>query len=95
MARASGEYAGLLRVWNDPEGPLLGLIAALPTYRRRGLARALIAQAFAVLRDRGETEVTAEIDDANVASISLFTGLGARRTGGSVELIRRRVQGRR
>jgi hypothetical protein len=48
-----------------------------------------------VLRDRGETEVTAEIDDANVASISLFTALGARRTGGSVELIRRRVQGRR
>jgi ribosomal protein S18 acetylase RimI-like enzyme len=95
VAQASGEYAGLLRVWNNPEGPLLGLIAALPGYRRRGLARALIAQAFAVLRERGKTEVTAEIDDANVASISLFTALGARRTGGSVELIRRRIQQRR
>jgi ribosomal protein S18 acetylase RimI-like enzyme len=95
VAQPSGEYAGLLRVWNNPEGPLLGLIAALPGYRRRGLARALIAQAFAVLRERGKTEVTAEIDDANVASISLFTGLGARRTGGSVELIRRRIQQRR
>jgi ribosomal protein S18 acetylase RimI-like enzyme len=95
VAQAGGEYAGLLRVWNNPEGPLLGLIAALPGYRRRGLARALIAQAFAVLRERGTTEVTAEIDDANVASISLFAGLGARRTGGSVELIRRRIQERR
>jgi ribosomal protein S18 acetylase RimI-like enzyme len=95
VAPASGEYAGLLRVWNDPQGPLLGLIAALPAYRRRGLAKALIAQAFAVLRERGKTEVTAEIDDANVASLSLFTALGARRTGGSIELIRRRVQVRR
>ena len=95
VAPASGDYAGLLRVWNNPEGPLLGLIAALPPYRRRGLARALIAQAFAVLRERGKTEVTAEIDQANAASLSLFTGLGARRAGGSFELVRRRVQGRR
>jgi ribosomal protein S18 acetylase RimI-like enzyme len=74
---------------------LLGLIAALPAYRRHGLATALIAQAFAVLRERGKTEVTAEIDEANVASLSLFIALGARRTGGSIELIRQRVQGRR
>ena len=72
--------------------PLLGLVAALPGYRRRGLARALIAQAFGVLTERGKTEVTAEIDHTNAASIALFTGLGAHRTGGSIELIKRRVR---
>lgn len=92
MARAGGQYAGLLRVWNNPEGPLLGLVATLPGYRRCGLARALIAQAFGALRERNKTEVTAEIDDMNAASIALFSRLGAYRTGGSVELIRRRAR---
>ena len=87
---ASGELAGLVRVWIRPDIPRLGLIAVLPSYRRGGLARALLAQAFAMLDDRGREEVSAEVDDANAASTALLTGLGARRTGGSLELIRRR-----
>jgi ribosomal protein S18 acetylase RimI-like enzyme len=87
--RASGEYAGLVRIWRNRAGPRLGLIAMLAPYRRRGAARALLGQAFAVLAARGDTSVICEIDDANVASISLLTGLGARRYGGNVELIRR------
>lgn len=87
--RASGEYAGLVRIWDNRAGPRLGLIAVLAPYRRRGVARALLGQAFAVLAGRGATSVTGETDDTNVASVSLLTGLGARRYGGSVELIRR------
>jgi ribosomal protein S18 acetylase RimI-like enzyme len=89
VEEASGELAGLVRVWNNPRTPRLGLIAVLPSYRRRGLARALLARAFGVLHDRGQAEVSAEVDDANIASTTLLTALGARRTGGSVELIRR------
>jgi hypothetical protein len=33
--------------------------------------------------------VSAEVDDTNVASTSLLIALGARRTGGSIELIKR------
>ncbi len=91
-ARAGEEYAGLVRVWNNPESPLLGLVAALPGYRRCRLARALIAQAFSALRERDKSEVTAEIDDTNAASIALFASLGAHRTGGSIELIKRRAR---
>ncbi len=87
--RASGHYAGLVRIWRHRAGPRLGLIAMLAPYRRLGAARALLGQAFAVLAARGDTSVIAEVDDANVASVSLLTGLGARRYGGSVELIRR------
>jgi ribosomal protein S18 acetylase RimI-like enzyme len=87
--RASGEYAGLVRIWRNRAGPRLGLIATLARYRRRGVARALLGQAFAVLAARGETNVTCEVDDTNVASVSWLTGLGARRYGGNAELIRR------
>ncbi len=86
---ASGDYIGLVRVWNSPGRPRLGLIAVLSPYRRRGLAKALLAQAFGVLHDRGKPDVTAEADDTNTASRSLLAGLGARRRGGSTEMIKR------
>jgi GNAT superfamily N-acetyltransferase len=90
--RHSGEYAGLVRIWRNRAGPRLGLVAVLARYRRRGVARALLGQAFAVLAARGDTSVVGEADDANAASVSLLTGLGARRYGGNVELIRRAGQ---
>ncbi len=89
VEEASGEYAGLVRVWNNPNGARLGLIAVVRPHRRRGLARGLLAHAFAVLHERGKTDVSAEVDETNVASISLLESLGARHQGGSLELIRR------
>ena len=86
--RSTGEYAGLVRVWRSRGGPRLSLISTLAPYRRRGAARALLGRTFAVLLARGETSVIAEADDASIASVSLLARLGARRYGGSVELIR-------
>jgi GNAT superfamily N-acetyltransferase len=88
--RASGEYAGLVRIWRTRAAPRLGLIAMRAQYRRRGAARALLGQAFAVLVARGDTSVVGEVDDTNGACLAVLTGLGARRYGGNVELIRRR-----
>jgi ribosomal protein S18 acetylase RimI-like enzyme len=86
--QASGRYAGLVRVWNRPSGPRLGLIAVGRPYRRRGLARLLLARVFAILQQQGTTEVVAEVDVTNTGSNRLFTSVGARRTGGFIELIR-------
>jgi GNAT superfamily N-acetyltransferase len=86
--RTSREYGGLVRIWRTRAGPRLGLIGTLAPYRRRGVARALLGQAFGVLAARGETSVIGEVDDTNVAAISWLSGLGARRYGGGVELIR-------
>jgi GNAT superfamily N-acetyltransferase len=86
---ASGEYMSLARVWNSPGRPRLGLIATLAPYRRRGLARMLLARAFLVLHGRGRPEVTAEVDETNTAARSLLLPLGAKRAGGCVELVRR------
>jgi hypothetical protein len=90
MERDTGEYVGLVRVWSRRSGPRLGLMAMLAPFRRTGATRALLGQVFAVLGGRGVESVICEADDTNVGSVSLLTGLGARRYGGNVELIRRR-----
>jgi GNAT superfamily N-acetyltransferase len=85
----TGTYAGLARVWNDPGVRMLGLIAVIRACRRQGVARALLAAAFRPLHDQGVSEVAAEVDVTNDASATLLRSLGARRVGGSVEMVRR------
>ena len=89
VERTSGQYIGLVRVWSMPGRPRLGLIAIRRSYRRRGIASTLLARAFRVVYERGETEVTAEVDDTNSLSVSLLLRLGARRLGGTIELVMR------
>jgi GNAT superfamily N-acetyltransferase len=87
--RSSGDYAGLVRVGRSRGSPRLSLIATLAPYRRTGAARALLGRVLGVLAARGETSVILEADDADLTAAALLTRLGARRYGGSVELIRR------
>lgn len=87
---ANAEFAGLVRIWISPGRPRLGLIGVLRGYRRAGLARALLGRAFTVLHERGVSAVTAEVDDTNAAALALMESLGAKRTGGMVELVSRR-----
>ncbi|HVT66712.1 MAG TPA: GNAT family N-acetyltransferase [Trebonia sp.] len=83
-----GDYAGLVRVWQNRNLPRLGLMAVRRPYRRRGITRALLRQAFGICHERGREYATAEVDDENLPSVTLLTRLGARRTGGTVELLR-------
>jgi len=55
---------------------------------RRGLACALLHAALTPLAERGIELVSAEADVTNTPSQALLASLGARRTGGSVELRR-------
>jgi ribosomal protein S18 acetylase RimI-like enzyme len=89
-----GECIGIVRVWMKQPIPRLGFIGVHRRYRRRGIARALLAEVFNRLDERGIHEVSTEIDETNTASRALLEGVGARRTGTSVELIRRYVQPR-
>jgi len=85
------EYIGIARVWMHRPIPRLGFVGVSRPYRRRGIALALLSRAFGVLASRGIPEVTTEIDETNVASRMLLEGLGARRVGGSAELLLRRA----
>ncbi|HSK23428.1 MAG TPA: GNAT family N-acetyltransferase [Egicoccus sp.] len=86
--QVDGERVGLVRVWRRPEAFRLGLIAVLPRHRRRGISRGLLGHVLGRLDARGVGEVVTEIDDGNEASRGLLIGLGVRRIGGSVELVR-------
>lgn len=88
----TGDLVGLARVWVNPRLPRLGLIGVVRRHRRRGLARALLGAAFLPLHERGLHEIATEADATNAASSALLRRVGARRTGGTVELIRRRPQ---
>jgi len=91
VALAGSDYVGLARVWPGPRPlPRLGLVGVLAPYRRRGLARALIAQAFAPMVERGDLIAQGEADAANVAANALLTGLGAVVVSTTVELRRAR-----
>jgi ribosomal protein S18 acetylase RimI-like enzyme len=89
VATVQGEHVGICRVWIRPEHPRLGFIGVRRSFRRRGIARWLTGEAFAVLQARGEREVWTEVDESNVASRTLLEGLGGRPAGASLELRRR------
>jgi ribosomal protein S18 acetylase RimI-like enzyme len=88
VAVIDGEYAGLVRLRRGNRVPRLGLVGVLRWHRRRGLARALLHAAFVPLVERGIELVSAEADTTNGPAQALLAALGARRTGGSVELRR-------
>jgi RimJ/RimL family protein N-acetyltransferase len=90
---AAARFAGLVRVWNMPKVPRLGLIGVTSGYRRHGLARVLLAAAFSSLHQRGIEYVDAEVDSSNPAALALLTGIGAVETGVSLELVRRATAG--
>jgi ribosomal protein S18 acetylase RimI-like enzyme len=88
VEEATGAHAGLVRVLVAPRWAKLGLAGVRRGHRRRGLGRALVATAFRPLRDAGVRLVLAEADATNEPARALLAGFGARRTGGTIELVR-------
>jgi ribosomal protein S18 acetylase RimI-like enzyme len=82
------QFAGLVRIWASANRARLGLIAVTRDYRRRGLARALLASALRPLHERGVLEVLAEADASNASSLGLLRSVNAVETGASVVLRR-------
>lgn len=82
------QYMGLVRLATMTRRPRIGLVAVLAGEQRRGIARALLTHALGGLHRAGTEAASAEIDEANTAALALFEGLGARRTGSNLELVR-------
>ncbi|MFC0626333.1 GNAT family N-acetyltransferase [Kribbella deserti] len=89
VAVRDGQYVGLVRLATMTRRPRIGLVAVLAGQRRRGIARALLSQALSGLHRAGIETASAEVDETNLAAMALFEGLGARRTGANLELVRR------
>jgi len=82
-------YVGLARVALLPRRPRLGLIAVRTSNRRRGVARALLAEVLGSLHRSGIGAVSTEVDELNAPAVALFEGVAAMRAGDAVELLRR------
>ena len=89
VAVENGQYVGLLRVAMMTRRPRIGLIAVRADRQRRGIARALLADALRALYHIGKETASAEVTESNVAATALFGGVGAQRTGSNLELVLR------
>ncbi|MFF4159243.1 GNAT family N-acetyltransferase [Streptomyces sp. NPDC001678] len=88
VARHFDQYVGLVRVTPLTRRPRIGLIAVRADSHRRGIARALLAHALGSLHRSGTASAWAEVDESNAAATALFEGIGARRAGSTLELVR-------
>jgi GNAT superfamily N-acetyltransferase len=89
VAAYAGHYVGLVRVAPLPRQPRIGLIAVRSGLRRRGIARALLAEVLGSAHRRGIPTVSADVNQSNGAATALFEGVGARRAGSNLELVLR------
>lgn len=89
VAAYADQYVGLVRVAPLPRQPRIGLIAVRSDQRRRGIARALLAEVLGSAHQRGIATASADVNQSNGAAIALFEGVGARRTGSNLELVLR------
>lgn len=65
---------------------LIGNVAVLPEYRRRGIARQLVEAALVLARARGAARVILDVVEGNVPACALYERLGFIHYSGSVEL---------
>ncbi|GAA4604428.1 GNAT superfamily N-acetyltransferase [Actinoplanes octamycinicus] len=89
VAAEAGRYVGLARVAPLPRQPRIGLIAVRADRRRRGIARALLAEVLGAAHRRGIATASADVHQANHPAIALFESVGARRAGSNLELVLR------
>jgi ribosomal protein S18 acetylase RimI-like enzyme len=72
----NGELIGAVIASSDARKGWINRLAVDPDYRRKGVAKTLIAEAEKALRQRGIKIFCALIEDSNVASKELFKKCG-------------------
>ncbi len=81
VALIDGDVAGYVCLMSLFEEAQILDIAVNPQKRGRGVARALMEQAFSVAREKGAEVMALEVRSSNVAAINLYERLGFVRTG--------------
>jgi ribosomal protein S18 acetylase RimI-like enzyme len=83
----AGHYVGYVRLAHVARLPRIGLIAVRAGARRRGIARALLAEVLGSLHHKGIARASADVNEANDGALALFDGVGARRANSNLELV--------
>ncbi len=77
LAWYGDRLVGFVMAVPSDQGALISSLAVLKPWRGRGIGRALLCAAFAVLRERGETVVRLYVDAANVtAAVRVYEAAG-------------------
>jgi ribosomal-protein-alanine N-acetyltransferase len=72
---------GFLIVRTAADEAELITLGVLPAHRRHGIARALLENAANLLREGGTKSLFLEVNEENLAALSLYRSLGARQVG--------------
>ncbi|MBN1963353.1 MAG: GNAT family N-acetyltransferase [Anaerolineae bacterium] len=67
---------------------MIGNVAVLPAYRRRGIARQLVQASIDLARARGSEQIILDVLSGNVPAYSLYTSLGFEHYSGVLEFER-------
>lgn len=82
IAELNGEFAGCVSCWFLPPFECqLGNVAVSPSFRRRGIARALMEQLITDAEKTGILDITLEVRASNQPAICLYEGLGFAQEG--------------
>ena len=65
---------------------LIGTVATLPDYRRRGIARKLVEESLADIKAKKAETVVLDVIDANLPAYQLYTSLGFEHFSGNLDL---------
>jgi GNAT superfamily N-acetyltransferase len=65
---------------------LIGTVATLPEYRRRGIARKLVEESLADIKAKNAKSVVLDVIDANHPAYQLYTSLGFEHFSGNLDL---------
>ncbi|GAB4573884.1 MAG: hypothetical protein Kow0077_17720 [Anaerolineae bacterium] len=84
---ADGQPVGMVNVTRQGGSTnwLIGNVAVLPAYRRRGIARQLVSAAVDLARSKGAERIVLDVVRGNEPAIQLYERLGFTRFSGSVE----------
>ncbi|WP_232667469.1 GNAT family N-acetyltransferase [Pseudonocardia sp. TRM90224] len=88
VAAVADRYVGLVRVVSRRRHARIGLLAVREDQRRRGIAKAMLAEVLGALHRAGVETVSTEVDERNSAATALCEGIGAQRVSSALEMVR-------
>ena len=81
VAERHGEVIGYVGSYLSPDSADITNVAVLPSYRRLGVARALIAEFIRKVKEKGLPSVFLEVRVSNAPAIALYESFGFKSVG--------------
>lgn len=81
VAELNGRVVAMIAYWLIVDEAHIGTIAVHPEYRRRGIARRLLAETLIAMSEKGARSATLEVRRSNLAAQDLYRKFGFKVVG--------------